>query len=470
LPTEPEEVAGRLEEVVKTYRTSTGEVRALRGISATLPAGAFTAVVGPSGSGKSSLLRLLAGLDRPTAGSVGVGGVAVERVGGRALRRFRRTVVGYVFQRPSDNFLPHLTVAEHLRLAGRISHRPPPIPPGELLDTLGIAHRLTHRPAELSGGEQQRAAIAEVLMGGAGIIVADEPTAELDSASARHVLEAMRVLVDSGVTFVLATHDPAVMRKADVSLELDHGVLASSSPRAPAEPSGLRRGPTSIDEEEAEPPVLCATGLEKTYRRGDELVHALDDVDLRLVPGELVGLVGRSGSGKTTLLNIVAGWERQDAGELVRPGEASPGWQDIAMVPQKLGLMNELTIRENVEHPLRLTGSLEEGSERVDDLLGRLGLAHLQDRAPRETSLGEQQRASVARALVRTPRLLLADEPTGHQDAGFARTVIDALRRAAETGTACLVATHNERVIPELDRTLRIADGRLVDEAWPHEA
>jgi putative ABC transport system ATP-binding protein len=131
------------------------------------------------------------------------------------------------------------------------------------------------------------------------------------------------------------------------------------------------------------------------------------------------------------------------------------------MVPQKLGLLDELTVRENVEHPLRLADVLGRDTERVDELLERLGLAHLQRRAPRETSLGEQQRAAIARALIRSPRLLLADEPTGHQDAGFARTVFETLRDGASHGTACLVATHNEQVVPHLDRALRIADGRL---------
>jgi ABC-type lipoprotein export system ATPase subunit len=121
--------------------------------------------------------------------------------------------VGYLFQRPRTTSCR--TCPQHLRLAGRLTHRPPRIEPEALLETLGIAHRIGHRPAELSGGEQQRAAIAEVLMGGAETIVADEPTAELDSASARHVLDTIHALVDGGVTFILATHDRSVMRRAD---------------------------------------------------------------------------------------------------------------------------------------------------------------------------------------------------------------------------------------------------------------
>ncbi len=478
-----EGVAARSDGLVKTYRTDASEVRALAGITAELPAGALTAVIGPSGSGKSSLLRLLAGLDRPTEGTLVVGGTPVHRASGRDLRRFRRTVVGYLFQRPSDNFLPHLTVGEHLRMAARITHRPPRIPPEDLLETLGIAHRIDHLPGELSGGEQQRAAMAEVLMGGAETIVADEPTAELDTASARLVLDTIRALVDRGVTFVLATHDPAVMRRADEALELEHGVqrrrpggraapIRSGEPGAARPPRGVPdRGvrwapqvtPPVADVEAEATPVVTAIGLSKSYRRGDEAVHALDRVSLSLRAGELVGLVGRSGSGKTTLLNVLAGWERPDAGTLERVGSSIPAWHEVAVVPQKLGMLEELTVRENVGYPLRLTARLERGSDRVDELLAALGIEHLERRYPRETSLGEQQRASVARALVLRPALLLADEPTGHQDAGSARRILDAFGAAAALGTCCVIATHNEEVEPRLDRVLRITDGRVAD-------
>ena len=237
------EVAARCDELVKTYRTASGEVRALKGLSAEVPASSLLAVVGPSGSGKSSLLRLIAGLDRPTSGTLVVEGTSVHDASARTLRRFRRATVGYLFQRPSDNFLPHLTVGEHLRLARGLTHRPPRIDQEVLLSTLGIEERVDHLPSELSGGEQQRAAIAEVLMGGATIVVADEPTAELDSTSASHVMDTMVELARAGVTFVVATHDRSVMRRADAALELDHGIRRSSTsaPADPADRSSRRR-------------------------------------------------------------------------------------------------------------------------------------------------------------------------------------------------------------------------------------
>ena len=477
------EVAARCDELVKTYRTASGEVRALKGLSAEVPASSLLAVVGPSGSGKSSLLRLIAGLDRPTSGTLVVEGTSVHDASARTLRRFRRATVGYLFQRPSDNFLPHLTVGEHLRLARGLTHRPPRIDQEELLSTLGIEERVDHLPSELSGGEQQRAAIAEVLMGGATIVVADEPTAELDSTSASHVMDTIVELARAGVTFVVATHDRSVMRRADAALELDHGIRRSST-SAPADPAdrssaaAFRPAPDAAEPDRADrwrPPatstapepelpfILDANGLSKTYRRGEEVVHALDDVSLTLRAGELVGLVGRSGSGKTTLLNVIAGWEHADAGTIERSGSESavPGWDVLAVVPQKLGLFDELSVRENLEYPARLHGRLEELRGRVDELMEDLGIAHLAARYPKETSLGEQQRTAVARALVLAPTLVLADEPTGHQDAASERRVLEAFARSAAEGGSCLIATHNRSLAPRLDRVLEMADGRL---------
>jgi putative ABC transport system ATP-binding protein len=448
------------EGLVKTYRTATSEVRALRGVTTAFPRGALSAVVGPSGSGKSSLLRVLCGLDRPTSGSVFVEGMAVHRASGRALRALRRTRVGYVFQRPSDNFLPYLTVAEHLDRAGRGGAGR--IDAGEVVGRLGIAHRLGHRPEELSGGEQQRAAIAQVLVGGAVLVVADEPTAELDETSGRALLDTIAGL--EVVTFVLATHDPTVWRHADEVVELDHGRIRPRRPRGTA-------AAEAVDGAEGGPPpagtLVDVRGVSKSYRRGDEVVHAVEDVTLRVREGEVAALVGRSGSGKTTLLNLLGAWEDPDGGriEWARPPERwPPSWADVAMLPQRLGLVDELSVRANVEFPARLAGRMDQLGDRVDQLLEDLGLAGFQDRYPRETSVGEQQRTALARALVLSPRLILADEPTGHQDEGWSTAVFDALRRAAADGTTCVVATHDPAVNRLCDRVVAMADGKVLDE------
>jgi putative ABC transport system ATP-binding protein len=213
--------------------------------------------------------------------------------------------------------------------------------------------------------------------------------------------------------------------------------------------------------------LLTVRDLGRTYRRGAEDVVALAEVTFDLDAGELVVLTGPSGSGKTTLLNILAGWDQPDAGELSWAldgvDRSAPSWQVLAIAPQRLGLLEELTIRENVELPLRLSRQRGEqpDSERVDTALETFGLTHLAHRMPAEVSGGEQQRTALARALVVQPRLLLADEPTGHQDAAWAAGVLDGLRKAAAAGSAVLIATHDEEIIAQVDRELQLRDGRL---------
>ena len=452
-----EPAVARCVELVKTYRTPTGAVHALRGVTLECRAGALTAVVGPSGSGKSSLLRVMTGIDRATGGQVWIGDRDLSRASARGLRRLRREVVGYVFQRPSDNFLPNLTIGEHLRFAGGGAP--------EVLEDLGIAGRIDHRPDELSGGEQQRAAFAQAVAAGSSVVVADEPTAELDSASARLVMAGVRKLAASGVTIVVATHDAAVRAQADDVIELEHGRLKGDPPPPTARRSVDPTFAGRFGRERFGDPAVALLDVSKVFQRhGDDDVQALRSVSLEAEPGEVVGLVGRSGSGKTTLLNVIAGWERPSEGEVrwaagVDP--ASPPWSEAAVVPQKLGLMEELTVEENVAYPARLDGSADDRADQIEDLIDELGLGELRRRYPRETSVGEQQRTAIARALTVPSRVLLADEPTAHQDAANVERVFGALRRAARAGAAVVIATHNPDVMGHLDRVLRMADGRI---------
>jgi ABC-type lipoprotein export system ATPase subunit len=214
-------------------------------------------------------------------------------------------------------------------------------------------------------------------------------------------------------------------------------------------------------------PLVRAGGLSKTYRRGDERVHALQDAGLTLNAGELVALVGPSGSGKSTLLNVLCGWEQPEDGTLQwaealadRP-PARLRWDQLALVPQALGLLEDLTVEENVLLPARLSGRLAAETPRARALLNAFGIAHLARRYPRQTSLGEQQRCAAARALLLRPRLLLADEPTAHQDAGWVDVIFTEFRGLIRSGSACLVATHNPETWGYADRILAMHDGAL---------
>jgi ABC-type lipoprotein export system ATPase subunit len=472
---QPEPDVAECRDVIKVYRTRVSSVAALSGVTARFPARAVSVLAGPSGSGKSTLIRLLAGMDRPDSGQVVVGGVRVDRASSRALRRLRRQQVGFVFQQPSDNFLPHLTIGEHLTMAARSAGGRRFAEPEQIADVLGFTHRLGHLPGELSSGEQARAAMAQVLVGGPDIIVADEPTANLDTTSATRLLDAMELLVSHGVTFIVSSHDAQVIRRGGHLVELEHGQVRAKR-RALAEhfaqvPSAL---PVAVRDEDRAPGHvrLHARSLTKTYRRGSERVEALREASLDVSAGELVGLVGRSGSGKTTLVNIAAGWERPDGGTLSvvgkDPARDVPTWDEVAVLPQQLGLIGELTVRENIEYPVRLTGRLAELTWFVDEMIAALGLEALQDRYPKETSVGEQQRAGLARALVLSPRLLLADEPTGHQNAEWAEAMFQTLREATANGTACVAASHDESLLVYVDRVLSMSDGVL--EALPEGA
>jgi ABC-type lipoprotein export system ATPase subunit len=421
--------AVRFSGVRRIYRSASGSVEALHAVDGAFPAGAIAAVVGPSGCGKSTLLRILAGIDAADAGEVSVAGIDVRRLRGAALRRFRRSSVAFLAQRAAANLVPHLSLREQLGPSGR-----------ERAERLGLGHRLDAYASALSGGEQARAALAVGLSRETRIVLLDEPTAELDHHAAALVVAELRAAAQAGRTIVVATHDAELVELADVRLELTvRAAAASHRPRTRAE---------------GEEPAIVVDRLTKTY----DAVAVVHDASLDVRAGELAVLLGRSGSGKSTLLMAAGGWLQQDAGVVRTPGAR---WHETAHLAQRFGLLPELSVAENVELPLRLRGARDD--RRVAEVLSDLGLAELADRLPGETSIGQQQRTALARALADRPAALLADEPTSHQDAGSAARVWGALDAACADGTACLVATHDEKAARQADRVWRIEDGAIVE-------
>jgi len=216
-----------VDNVTKSYRRGTADVRALRGLSCRVEQGTFTFVVGPSGSGKSTLLYLLGALDQPSSGEITFRGRPLSRLSPRERDRFRRDQVGFVFQ--NFNLLANLNSVENVLV--------PFLPQGvsdakrteaaALLGRVGLADRLDHRPSQLSGGEQQRVAIARALLKRPALVLADEPTGELDSESGAEIYRYLRELRDEqGSTVVIVTHDRTHIRPGDAVLTIRDGRLA----------------------------------------------------------------------------------------------------------------------------------------------------------------------------------------------------------------------------------------------------
>lgn len=220
-------MAVEVKDLVRIYSQGSLEVQALRGLDLNMEEGEMVALIGPSGSGKTTLLNIIGGLDRASAGSVKVFGKELTRLSPGELVEYRRNKVGHVFQ--TMNLIPTLTAAENIELpmvALGIPRERRNSRVKELIDVVGLGERMGHKPGELSGGEQQRVALAAALANDPPLVLADEPTGELDTANAKVVVDYLsRVNREMGKTILMVTHDPAVSRVADRILRIQDGVI-----------------------------------------------------------------------------------------------------------------------------------------------------------------------------------------------------------------------------------------------------
>ena len=218
----------RLDRISRTYAMGKLAVHALNDVSLQVRQGEFVAIVGPSGSGKSTMMNILGCLDRPTAGQYLLAGTPVARLDDDALARLRSRTIGFVFQ--SYNLLPRTTALDNVTtplLYQNVSRRERAARAGAALERLGLGDRLDHEPSELSGGQQQRVAIARAIVTDPAMLLADEPTGNLDSASGREVIGLLHELNDAGRTIVLITHDAEVARAANRQIHLLDGRIAA---------------------------------------------------------------------------------------------------------------------------------------------------------------------------------------------------------------------------------------------------
>jgi ABC-type lipoprotein export system ATPase subunit len=497
-------------DLFRVHSTPEGEAAALQGLTLTVEEGEILTLFGPSGAGKTSFLRLLAGLDEPSAGSLVVLGHNLRALGRRARDRYRASAVGYLDQHYARALTPELTARELAGLKLRAEGLERGLREGrtdELLARVGLQGRLQARPRQLSGGEQQRVALCAALAHRPRLLLADEPTGELDAENAEAVYGAIADLAAAeGCTVVIVSHDPGATVIADrvvhirdgrVSAETLRGgagssivvgrggwlrlpqeyldragissrasaalegdrivVVAAGEARRPDEPE---RGPVP---EQAGEEVASVRQLGKTLGSGASATRVFSGLDARFTSGRLTVVTGRSGSGKTTLLHLLAGLELPDAGavevcetdmgRLNRVARAELRREHIALVPQRPGLLPFLSARENVDLTAQITRN---GSG--PDTLASVGLAERAGHRVSRLSAGEQVRVAVARALAARPRLLLVDEPTARLDEANARRLAALLSNLArESASAVVCATHDPVVIEQADDELALA-------------
>ncbi|HSC93292.1 MAG TPA: ATP-binding cassette domain-containing protein [Gaiellaceae bacterium] len=489
-------------DVFRVHGSGRAGVPALQGLTLTVEEGEVCVVLGPSGSGKSTFLRLVAGLDRPSAGALQVLGREPAALARRELTRFRRRDLGYLDQRYWLALAPHLPALDLVALHGALSGESPEgrrSRAASLLARVGLDARRMAPAAELSGGEQQRVALCAALAHRPRLLVADEPTGELDPASAGVAFALVASLArEEGCTVLLVTHDPRAASIADRVVRIRDGRVAEEA-RAGEESAVVGRGGwLRVPEEllqragighaarlegadgavllrphgaaaaaavQEPPPRVAAEAGGAVVARADGVERAYDGrlglrrIDVEVRGGRLTAVTGPSGSGKTTLLRLLAGLDVPTRGSvdvlattlssLDRAERARFRRATVGYVAQQPTLAERLTARETVETALALRGLDAGGAE---DALRVVGLGDLAERPLGGLSNGERERVAVARALAPGPALVLADEPTARLDRDNALAIGRLLLRVArERGAAVVCASHDPVLIELAD-------------------
>jgi ABC-type lipoprotein export system ATPase subunit len=489
------------------YRGAEGDVAALRGLDLRVAAGERVVVHGPSGSGKTTLLRVLEGSTAPSAGHASVAGHDVRTLARR--RDVRARVLGLVDQHHARVLRPELdclaNVSLQLAITG-VGRRARRARAEALLDAAGIAHLAGAPPVAISGGEAQRVALCAALAHAPRVVLADEPTGELDQATALQVYDLLGALArDAGATLLVVSHDEGAARIADRVVRIRDGRLSEVwEPGAPERVVVDRRGwlrlpaparsaagitgsakvavvgrrivlaPSEVAPEAAAPPqppgavgrdralgaVARLEGIHVSY--GERAV--LDGLDLTVSRGLLTVLRGRSGSGKTTVVRLLAGLARPDRGSvevdgvvlepLGRAARATFRRTSLGIAGQTAGLAESLDAGENLALALTIRGLRDPAGAAA--LVAALGLEPLAGRPVRLLSGGERQRVAVGRALVARPTLVILDEPTSQLDEGNAERLASLLRAEVAAGATILCTTHDRALAAAADVVIEL--------------
>ncbi|MFI7671412.1 ABC transporter ATP-binding protein [Nocardia sp. NPDC049526] len=500
-----------IESLSVTFATDAGPVYAVSNVSYEVYPGEVLAIVGESGSGKSVSSRTAIGLLPNTArvdGLVTLGADKVTSMSERQLTALRGGAISMIFQEPGRALDPLFTVgyqiAEALRAHSDMSRKAAKARAIELLRMVGLPdpeHRVDYYPHQLSGGQKQRVMIAIAISCEPKVIIADEPTTALDVTVQAEILELLRDLRDRiGSAIVLITHNMGVVADiADRVVVMRDGKVVEQAPvdelfAAPKQEytrkllaavphlgtEQLEHG--AVEEVVAGEPVLEVTDLVVQFPGpfGRPPFRAVDNVSLSIRPGETLGLVGESGSGKSTIGRCVAALQRPSSGVVKVRGQniAELSQRQLRPIRRRFGFVFQdpasslnprLTVGDCVAEPLIVhkAGSSAEIRARVRKLLDDVQLpAGTERRYPHELSGGQRQRASLARALVLDPDLLVADEPTSALDVSVQAAVLELFGQLQqECGWACLFISHDLAVVDQLaDRIVVLRNGAVVEQ------
>ncbi len=511
----------QLRGVTKAYATGDGPFIALNDIHMDIQQGEFLGITGKSGAGKTTLLNMISGVSTLSEGEVlfqgngkghSSGGngapLSIHALSEDELARWRGHNLGIVYQ--SFELMPTLNLVENVMLppdfTGNYHPRASKARALELLEMVEIVEHAYKIPAHISGGQKQRVAIARALVNDPPLIVADEPTGNLDTVTAETIFQIFERLVEAGKTIVVVTHDTSLAERFSRRLHITDGALDA----APVRGAGLNGGskPLAVapvhreqepaPSESARPAqvviesgsngksalklipqediaAVALKGIDKIYENAAGRFVALQAVDLEFEYGKFVSIVGKSGSGKSTLINMVTGIDHPTRGQVLVGGtdiyklsESKRSlWRgrNMGVVFQFFQLLPTLTLLENTMLPMDYCKvyPFAERGDRAMELLEMVGLADHAYKFPGSMSSGQQQSAAIARALATDPAIILADEPTGNLDSRSAGAILDLFENLAEHGKTVLIVTHDPAITRRTDETILLSDGEVVE-------
>jgi len=447
-----------IQDVVKAYSTGEGPFLALNNVNIDIQQGEFLGITGKSGAGKTTLLNMISGVSELTSGKVlfhGAGNgspnaaIKIHTLNEDELAQWRGENVGIIYQ--SFELMPTLNLVENVMLPPDFlgSYRPT-ISKERALELLELVDILEHAykiPAHISGGQKQRVAIARAMVNDPALIIADEPTGNLDSVTAETIFQIFEKLIDQGKTIVMVTHDESLSPRFSRRLHIVDGVVGSP-PK-----NGSGQGIQEAVQEEAgqlESPQAQVIGG-KSQVSLDEAVPCDETVPEQIE--------SQQDHPAIVLRNV-------DIYEMGKSERALWRGKHMGVVFQFFQLLPTLSLLENTMLPMDYCKiyPFNERPDRAMELLKMVGLEEHAHKLPASVSSGQQQSAAIARALATDPDIILADEPTGNLDSRSAENILNIFEQLAAQGKTILIVTHDPSITRRTDQTIILSDGEIIDQ------